>query len=199
VPAPPNPWIQQQLKAGAPPAEVLARLEERGWSTAEAQAAIAASAPPAPRPQVEPVRGAALGRAVFAATCAGLLGGIAYGVVVIATRYDVGLVAWLVGLMAGTAVVRLLGGPAPVPLRVYAAVAAGVGMLVGRYVVFVHDFGDALAKLGAPRAGYFAPRSVHLFFDYYSTAVTGISYVWVAIAAFAALRVAGRPLRTPSR
>lgn len=191
---PRNPWIEQQLKTGVPRDRIHAALVEEGWTAQEADAAIAVSIP-RKKKRIERVTpsGRTLPLALVAALVAGALGGVGYGLVVVATRYDVGIVAWVVGIMAATALVRVAGGAAPVPLRVYAALAAGLGMIAGRYVVFVHDFGDALASIGMSRPSYVSPHSVSLFFDNYSTAVDGWSYVWIALAALSAFRTAGRP------
>ena len=113
---------------------------------------------------------------------------------VITTRYDIGFLAWFVGAATGLAVVRVAGAPVSVPVRVMAGVFAAGGIIVGKYVIFVHALNKALNVLSAGRAhsvGYLNTHAMSVFVHNFSSIVRPVYALWVALAFFAAVRTAG--------
>ena len=131
-----------------------------------------------------------LGVTVFAA----LVGGLVWAAVVITTRYDIGFLAWFVGAATGLAVVRVAGAPVSAPVRALAGVFAAGGIIVGKYVIFVHALNKALSVLSAGRArsvGYLNTHAMSVFVHNFSSIVRPVYALWVALAFFAAIRTAG--------
>jgi hypothetical protein len=70
--------------------------------------------------------------------------------------------------------------------------------MIGKYVIFIHqlrkalhDFLSATGITTAPHIGYLDGNARHLFFSNFSSAVKPIYILWVALAFFAAYRMAG--------
>ena len=132
--------------------------------------------------------------ALLAGAGAALVGGLVWAGVVITTRYDIGFLAWFVGAATGLAVVRVAGAPVSVPVRVMAGVFAAGGIIVGKYVIFVHALNKALNVLSAGRAhsvGYLNTHAMSVFVHNFSSIVRPVYALWVALAFFAAVRTAG--------
>ena len=72
--------------------------------------------------------------AVIAGLIAAVAGGFLWAVIVVVTSYEVGWVAWGVGLLVGLTMLKVAGMPSR-GLAVRAAVLAAVGLLVGRWLI----------------------------------------------------------------
>jgi hypothetical protein len=158
--------------------------------------AAALGAPPVAAPTVPTVaREEAIANfpGLLAGAGAALVGGLVWAGVVIATHYDIGILAWVIGVATGTAIVRISGGPVETVSRVLAGVFAAGGIMVGKYVIFVHAlrsaYRTAFGSL-APSPGYFDPHQVSLFLQHFGSVVRPIYALWVALAFFAAFRTA---------
>jgi hypothetical protein len=159
---------------------------------ASAAALAAAVAAPPPVPAIaEP--GSRVG-ALAAAALAALGGGLVWAGVVIVTKYDIGILAWLVGAATGYAVHRLGGSLVTVADRAIACVLAACGILLGKYVIFVHELKDALRTVfhTSPAAvGYFDTRELHFFVHHFTEVVRWSYILWIGLAMLAAFRVSG--------
>jgi hypothetical protein len=132
--------------------------------------------------------------ALLAGAGAALIGGLVWAGVVITTHYDIGFLAWFVGAATGLAIVRVAGGPVSAPVRALAGVFAAGGIVVGKYVIFVHAVKDALdAELaGQGRAvGYLNTHAMSVFVHNFGSIVRPVYALWVGFAFFAAVRTAG--------
>jgi len=156
-----------------------------------------AAAPSTPVPaHEERVSGVPVALAAGAAVA--LLGGLAWAAVGITTHYDIGILAWLIGAATGFVMVRIAGGPVDNTSCVLAGVFAALGIMVGKYVIFVHQlrsafksFATTLGVSVTPHIGYLDSQTRHLFFSEFSSIVKPIYILWVALAFFAAYRMAG--------
>jgi hypothetical protein len=126
------------------------------------------------------------------------LGGLLWAWAVILSHYDIGILAWLIGAATGFAVVSIAGGPVDASARALSGLFAATGIMIGKYVIFVHQlrkaFHDFLALTGitgGPRIGYLDGNTRHVFFSNFGSAVKPIYILWVALAFFAAHRTAG--------
>lgn len=155
----------------------------------EAQAAAAATLP-APAVEEHGSRAAALAAAVLAA----IGGGLVWAGAVIVTHYDVGILAAVVGAATGYAVRRLGGTTVTMFDRAAACVLAAAGILLGKYVIFVHELKDALRTVfhANPAAvGYFDTREMSFFVHHFTDIVRASYILWIALAMLAAYRVSG--------
>ena len=154
---------------------------------------------------VSPVREEASGNvpvALLAGAGAALVGGLAWAGVVIATRMDIGFLAWFVGAGTGLAVVGIAGRPVGPAARAVAGLLAAAGIVVGKYVIFVHDmkaaFGRQLGSIGIS-IGYLDTRQMSIFLHNLRTIVQPIYLLWMLLALVAAVRAAGGGNTLPFR
>jgi hypothetical protein len=141
--------------------------------------------------------------APFAAAAVAVLGGLAWAGVVVATNWDIGILAWLVGAAVGRTTVAVAGGPVRGVERGVAGLLAAAGIVLGKYVIFVHavktSLGAELAAHGI-RVGYLDGRQMSIFVHNVGKIVHPIYALWIGLAFFAAMRVAGgAPLRRVRR
>ena len=101
------------------------------------------SAPPPPAP-VQPERGGPIALAVLAGLAAAVGGGLAWGLVVKWTDYEVGIAAWGVGALVGYAVLAAAGGRKGADLQAVAVVCALLGVLLGKYLAFAFVVQESL-------------------------------------------------------
>jgi hypothetical protein len=111
------------------------------------------------------------------------------------TNYDIGFLAWFIGVATSLAMIRVAGGSAIRQLGVVAGLLAACGIVVGKYVVFVHDIRAAeaglLTKHGIP-IGYLDTFQMSVFIHHFGTIVRPIYYLWLLLSLVAAVRTAGR-------
>jgi len=137
-------------------------------------------------------RGAAGGAIVLVGLLAGagvaFAGGLAWAAVVLATHYDIGFLAWFVGAATGLTVLWISRGPVGGLACVAAGLLAGAGLLLGKYVIFIHQvkqvLGTELAQHGIS-VGYLNTRMLSVFFHHFNTFVRPVYGLWF-IAAFLA-------------
>jgi hypothetical protein len=120
-----------------------------------------------------------------------VVGGLLWAVVSIASGYNIGVLAWLVGAATGFAVQLVTRGPVAMFERVLAGLFAAAAIIVGKYVIFVHELRDALVKLHAPPVGYFDSDVISEFVHNFGTYVRPIYILWVGLAFVAAIRMSG--------
>lgn len=164
--------------------------------------AVPAPVPPAPlvlpRAQVERSPGVGFAAAVAAAAAGGLL----WAGVVIVTNIDFGILAWFLGAATGFALVRGGGGAGQQVERVAAGVLAAAGIVLGKYVIFVHAVKADLHRLypNTPiPVGYLDSTQMSIFIHHVGEIFKPIYIVWLAFAFFGAYRVSGGATPLPRR
>lgn len=141
-----------------------------------------------------------LGLGLAAGAAAAFVGGLVWAGVVIATRHDIGFLAWFVGSATGLVVVRVAGGPVRGATKAVTGLLAVGGIMVGKYVIFVHDvrktIGAVLAQQGLS-VGYLDSRQLSIFFHHFGSIVRPIYGLWALLAFTAAVRASGGKRRVP--
>jgi signal peptidase I len=124
--------------------------------------------PPAP---VAPPRSPSVALALLAGLAAAVVGGIAWGLLVKWTGYEIGIAAWGVGVLVGYAVLAAAGGRKSAELQAVGVVSALVGVLVGKYLTFAfvvqESLGGQIGIVSGDMLTYFreALREVFGLFD----------------------------------
>lgn len=176
------------------------------WASQTSAAAAGEPTPlpvaPAPVSPVVEVTTGSVPLALLAGAAVALAGGLVWAGVVIATRFDIGFLAWFVGAATGLAIVRVAGGPVGPAARALAGLLAAGGIMVGKYVIFVHDVKDVLgAQLAAEgvSVGYLDSRQMSIFVHHFGSIVRPIYGLWAILALVAAVRAAGGRTIVPGR
>jgi hypothetical protein len=136
--------------------------------------------------------GPSLSRGIIAAVLAAVIGGVVWAIIVVQSGYEVGFVAWGIGIFAGFLVAYLARGVTP-QLQVVAVLASGIGILIGKYVTFVHELrvvADDLFSGSGPSFGYFAGDSFRLFRENLGDVFSFHDLIWIGLAVASAWRIA---------
>lgn len=183
-------WAARVFAANAASEPVSSGLDGGAWGGSDISSGVDADTYPVARE----VGTNLLPVALLAGAGAALIGGLVWAGVVVTTHYDIGFLAWFVGAATGLAIVRVAGGPVGTPVRALAGVFAAGGILVGKYVVFVHALRSALDALFAGQGksvGYLNTHAMSVFLHNFGSIVRPVYALWVGLAFFAAFRTAG--------
>lgn len=133
-------------------------------------------------------RGAVLLPAVLAGLAAAVAGGIAWGLIVRFSEYELGIVAWGIGFVVGTAVVFAARGARGPQLQAVAVGASLVGILLGKYLSFAWVVQEMAAEEGV-RLGVFSGETVEIFRENLGSVFTLFDLLWIGLAVFTAWRI----------
>lgn len=132
---------------------------------------------------------------LLAGAAVALLGGLVWAGVVIVTRFDFGFLAWSIGAATGFVVLRVAGQPLGGGVKLAAGLFAVGGIVVGKYVIFVHDIkalaGGFLAARGIT-IGYLDTGQMSIFIHHFGSLVSPLYGIWTLCALVAAVLAAGR-------
>jgi signal peptidase I len=142
--------------------------------------------PPAPPAPARADDGGSTGFALLAGLIAAVAGGIAWGLISKYTDYEVGIVAWGIGFVAGFAVERAAGGRRSPDLQAIAIVSALLGVLIGKYLGFAFQaqkvLGDEFGLLSGEMFSLFRENLDEVFslFDLLWTGLA-VASAWYAL------------------
>ena len=127
--------------------------------------------------------------AALAALAAAVVGGVVWGLIVKATDYELGFVAWGIGWLCGTAVVFAARGRKGAPLQIVAIIGALVGILLGKYLSFAFSLQEALEEGPLLDIGVLSADMVEAFRDDLGAVFSLFDVLWVGFAVFTAWRL----------
>jgi hypothetical protein len=133
-----------------------------------------------------------------AALAAALVGGVAWALIVRSTEYEVGLVAWGIGWLAGSAALSAGRGVRGVPVQAVALVAALLGILLGKYLSFAWALQEAARDLGMS-LGLFSSEMRGFFRESLGDVFGWMDLLFVGLAVYTAWRIPARPELPPAR
>ena len=121
-----------------------------------------------------------------------LLGGLIAAVIggAIWTGYEIGYVAWGVGLLCGFGVVMMSKGQRGMPLQIVAVLSGILGILIGKYMI-VHNIvttvvGQDQGAAAAEAISLFSMDMVSFFTSNIGSVASGFDLLWIALAVFTA-------------
>jgi hypothetical protein len=136
----------------------------------------------APAPSQSPLR------AVAGGLVAAIVGGIVWALIVKASDYEVGFVAWGIGFLVGTAVVFATRGAKGRSLQLVAVALALVGILIGKYLSFALVVQDEAETFGES-IGLFSGDMFDLFRENLDSVFGLFDLLWVGLAVASAWRI----------
>lgn len=135
--------------------------------------------------------------ALLAGLVAAAVGALAWGLIVRWTDYEVGIVAWGIGFVVGTAVVAGARGRRGPPLQVVAVACSLLGILLGKYLSFAFAIQELAEEEGFD-VGLFSREMFDLFREELGTVFGLFDLLWAGLAVFTAWRLAQRQEPRPS-
>jgi hypothetical protein len=141
-------------------------------------------------------RGPVVLPAVLAGAVAAVAGGVVWGLIVRFSDYELGIIAWGVGLLAGGAVALAARGARGPALQGIAVASALAGILLGKYLSFAWTIQRIAEEEGA-EMGVFSGEMVSLFRENLGVVFSAFDVLWVGFAVYTAWRMlrpaAGEP------
>lgn len=196
-------FIIQQMRAGASNTTIAQRLTAMGIDAAESSRVVDTVSSEAIRvarreqPTVPAVLAGLIGGALAALT-----GGVAWGLIVARIDFEIGFMAWGLGLLAGFGVVLFARGKKGTVLQTIAVVTSVAGIALGKYVLFA----EILRKVALERAGAEAAARVTvlsakifgIFLQNLPQILSPYDGLWVVLAVLTAWRIPkGLGIKTP--
>jgi hypothetical protein len=139
-----------------------------------------------PSPVTEP--SSSLLPAIAAGLVAAIVGGIAWGLIVKISDYEVGIVAWGIGFIAGTAVVLATRGAKGPRLQAIAVVSALLGILLGKYLSYAFVIQEEAESVGQS-IGLLSGDMVSFFREDLDAVFSLFDLLWIGLAVFTAWRI----------
>lgn len=191
------------MRAGASNTTIAQRLTAMGIDAAESSRVVDTVSSEAIRvarreqPTVPAVLAGLIGGALAALT-----GGVAWGLIVARIDFEIGFMAWGLGLLAGFGVVLFARGKKGTVLQTIAVVTSVAGIALGKYVLFA----EILRKVALERAGAEAAARVTvlsakifgIFLQNLPQILSPYDGLWVVLAVLTAWRIPkGLGIKTP--
>lgn len=131
------------------------------------------------------------------AVLGGAVGALVWWGFTVATKFSLGLVAIVIGFLAGHGAMRLAGGKRSRGLQAIAAAVAAVSFFVASYLVNMSFANQALAQQGDPRRLTFPPESLDQFVSVVSMGFGLMDLVFLAIVVYYAWKIP-QPIAMPA-
>ena len=141
-------------------------------------------------PMQEEYTGGVMMPALLGGLIAAVIGGIIWGGIAIWTGYEIGYVAWGVGLLCGFGVVMMSKGQRGMPLQIVAVISGILGILIGKYMI-VHNIvttvvGEDQGAAAAEAISLFSVDMASFFVTNIGSVASGFDLLWIALAVFTA-------------
>jgi hypothetical protein len=180
-------FVIARLKAGASTQAVVSELSQRGVDATQARQLVATlDAQVVVVPEEEQVGGGSVMLGVVGAALAAVIGGLIWGLIAGKTGYEIGFLAWGIGVLSGFAVVIASGGKKGFPLQVIAVAASILGILIGKYFTFYFVLKDVISEQisaeAAAEVSLLSGATVNFFFENLSAMSSVWDILWVILA-----------------
>lgn len=196
-------FIVQQMRTGASNAVIVQRLTARGIDAAESSKVVDAVSTEAIRVarQQRPT-GSAILTGLIGGALAALTGGVAWGLIVARTDFEIGFMAWGLGLLAGFGVVLFARGKKGAALQTVAVVTSVASIGLGKYVLFTEILRRVvLERVGAESAArvtVLSAKVLGVFLQSLPQILSPYDGLWVVLAVLTAWRIPkGLGIKTP--
>jgi hypothetical protein len=186
-------FIVAEMRDGHTRSEIINKIVEQGIDKAIADEMVGSIYPIiVQRVMRESYTSAALIPALIAGTMSAIIGGMLWGKIAIKTGYEIGFVAWGIGVVCGYAVVKATQGKKGLPLQMIAAIASLIGILIGKYDVFYDGLKQYAFEAGGPEAVVMmSPFSIQGIGSFIKNlgAFSGYDILWIGLAVWSAWKI----------
>jgi hypothetical protein len=187
-------FVLEQLRAGVGKPAISQKLVEMGINSSDAtQLVETIHSQAAKKAREEQFEAGTVVPALLGGGLAAVLGGSVWELIVIFTGYEIGFVAWGIGLATGFGVVLFSKGQRGVPLQVIAVLTSIFGIVIGKYLTFFHFLQKTVeGKFGAEAASnvdIFSEKVAQLFIQNVGSMLSPYDILWVILAVITAWRI----------
>jgi hypothetical protein len=121
---------------------------------------------------------------------AAIIGGVLWGIITIATNKEYGIAAIGIGFLAGGGVLLFSGRKKGMPLQIIACVASVLGILVGKYWIFMSQFkgiiGERYGAEAVKNIDFLSLETMQVFWTNIVSMLSGFDALWVLLAVITA-------------
>jgi len=179
--------VVKELKKGTDEATVSQKLLEMGMDQSNATQFVNDIRAQATKlAEQEQITIESYSPALIGAGLAAVVGGILWGLIVIFSDYEIGIMAWGMGILTGYAVVKFSKGKKGVPFQIIAVLASLVGIIIGKYISFYHFLYQAVAADSGGEAAanitIFSGAVMKIFVNEFGSLVSGYDLLWLFLA-----------------
>lgn len=183
--------IMEQLGSGKNRTEVVRELVQSGMTESEATPAVERVFFEMKKTvSEEEYSGEVLFPALLGGLIAAVMGGAIWGGIAIWTGYEIGYVAWGVGLLCGMGVVMMSQSQRGMTLQVIAVVASVLGIVIGKYMSFFDSVKGIVAEERGAEAvetmSMFSMEMVQFFGENITAMASGFDLLWIGLAVYTA-------------
>jgi hypothetical protein len=187
-------FVLEQMRAGVGKPAISQKLVEMGMNSSDAtQLVETIHSQATKKAREEQFEAGTVVPALLGGGLAAVLGGSVWELIVILTGYEIGFVAWGIGLAAGFGVVLFSKGQRGVPLQVIAVLTSIFGIVIGKYLTFFHFLQKTVeGKFGAEAASnvdIFSEKVAQLFIQNVGSMLSPYDILWVILAVITAWRI----------
>ncbi len=115
------------------------------------------------------------GLAIVYALVAAIIGGAVWMIIAILTDYELGIIAWGIGGLAGYAVILATKSKVKVEHQVIAVIAGLLGIVLGKYLILGYYYDESIS-------GIFNADVFSIFFENFFDFFGGIDIIFVLLA-----------------
>ncbi len=187
-------FVAEQMKEGADKGVIIRNLIKMGVDENDAQALVdkihAEITEAVKKEQLNNtlIVSASLGGIIAAVTC-----GVLWGLIVIITEYEIGFMAWAVGLVVGFSVILFSGGKRGLPLQVIAVASSIFGIIIGKYLTFFYYLKvmveEEHGKEAASSLSVLSGDVIQFFFENIISMSHPLDLLWIFFAVVTAWRI----------
>ena len=184
--------ITERLGSGKNRTEVVRELVQSGMTESEStQAVERVFSQMKKTSSEEEFSGGALVPGILGGLLAAAIGGAVWAGIAIATEYELGILAWGIGLMCGLGVVLFASGKKGFPLQLVAVVTSVLGIVMGKYGMFYYFFHQGIMQeengaAVAAEYGLLSGNMMQVFVQTLPEMVSFYDLLWVGLAVFTA-------------
>lgn len=187
-------FVIEQIKAGTDKSTISSKLQEMGLDKTEAYDLVETLHFKIMKVAEEErfsIRSFIPG--LIGGISAAIVGGILWQLVVLTTGYEIGFMAWGLGWMTGFGVVLFSRGKKGIPLQIVAVLTSIFGIVLGKYLIFVHYLKEVLIeKFGAEAVSNISLTSketIQAFSGSLGLMVDGFDILWIILAVVTAWKI----------
>ncbi len=185
--------IAQQLESGKNRTEVVRGLVQSGMTESEATQSVERIFFQLKKTAAEEeFSGGVLVPGILGGMLAAVIGGAVWAGIGIGTNYELGILAWGIGLMCGLGVVLFSRGKKGMPLQLVAVVTSVLGIVIGKYGFFYYYFKEGMmGEEGVTpelleQYSILSLDSIQVFMDNMSLMMSPYDLLWVGLAVYTA-------------
>lgn len=198
-------FVVQQLKAGQDKMSIAGKLQSMGMDVIESRKLVDNIHGEMMRmAEAQKMTSGSLLSGAVGGILAAIVSGAIWALIVRLTEYEIGFMAWGLGVVVGAAVVMFARGRRGLGLQIVAVLASIFGIVVGKYLILVYLLHQMTLKEhgahGAAAITYWSPKVMQFVFPRLLSFASPYDALWVILAVVTAWKIPqGLGIRVPKR